>query len=243
MLAPLLGLLLGVTNLGPSPNLSSVLWSLGSWGLALYALKRQWVWRRGAATPVTLDPVELPEDTPVVLLPEGSALTLASLSRSRLVEIAGSVLVRCRLADSIACFEAPGEPLALGLPLRTGFSVVSEGRSWDGIDGRGLDQDASLDLLPITLLSLSSWRMLCPEGALHGDHSDLASYGAASSSEPCPTPLLPEARGLAQPMTRGVVRRGQWTPFDDEQAPEPAEYYLARWAALARGLAPEASSS
>ena len=85
-------------------------------------------------------------------------------------------------------------------------------------------------------------RVEVPDGALHGDEADRASYGAAGRSKPCPTPLLPEARDLAEPMTRGVVRSGRWTPLDLEGTHEPAEYYLARWAALARGLAPGASS-
>ena len=243
VLAPLLALFLAAAGADPFPRLGSVLCGLGSWGLAVYAWKRQWLFRRAAVTPLVIEPAELSGDTPVVLLSNGSALTLTSLGRHRLVQMGRSVLVRCRLADSIACFEAPAPPLTLGLPLRTGFSIVSEGRSWDGIDGRGLDHDARLTLLPVTLLPLSKWRVLCPDGALHGDEADRASYGAASGSEPCPTPLLPEARGLAEPMTRGVVRSGRWTPLDSEGTHEPAEYYLARWAALARGLAPGASSS
>ncbi len=211
-----------------------------AFGLSAYAMQRQWLFPR-PATRLTQGAFPLTDDALVAVLPGGSAVAVAWLTRLRTAVTDQWLVVHCGLARSLAVFERPAEgPVGATLPHASGFEIGTLGwgrvRRWDGVDGLALDRGANLRRAPVALMTHGAWRARFPDAPLLRPEGRDAPPAAREI-----VPKVPAARGIVRPMDWGVLR-GQWEPVDVTVAPPwsgqaegPAVTYLSRWAALARG--------
>lgn len=214
---------------------SGDLWTIAPASIALvllgYSLRNQWLLPTQAAGAVAGPrPAELDDDDVVAILPDGRALPLRWARRRRTVRCGQAVVVHCSLARSVAAFDAPAAGLAAVLPHPTGFQVAASGRTWDGVDGTALDGGAPLTPMALGLSTVSAWEREFPGGELW-----LPASGPLPA-ERTVTPLVPGARGVTDAMAWGRVEDGCWTAQELDVEPEIRGRYLARWAAVRRGI-------
>lgn len=197
-------------------------------GLAafLYALSRQWLLIDASPQLVEGEDRLLAAGDLAVVLPDGSAVPLALLARLRTARVGDDTLVHCGLARSLALFQAAGD-LRPELPHATGFSLIGPGGLWDGVDGAPLAGGAPLRRGELSLSDGADWRAAHPTAVLYA----LAEQREAVAPA-VPTPRVPGARSVADPMRLGSVRDGRWSSGREGSA----DLFLARWAARARGL-------
>jgi len=235
LLAPWLGTFRRVVMIGSVATLPPLLAHAGVDGLLpasvglvafLYALGRQWLLMDSA--PVLVpgeDDLLAPTDLAVVL-PDGSGVPLALLARLRTARIGDDTLVFCGLARALTLFVSAGD-LRPELPRATGFSVAGPAGVWDGVDGASVLGGEALRRSALTLADGETWRSSHPDAVLY------VLEGQRKAIPPTvPTPRVPGSRAVADPMRLGAVRDGRWSSSTEE----PADLFLARWAARTRGL-------
>jgi hypothetical protein len=204
---------------------------------AAYAWRRQWLLPRHAPVLVAAEgTMELSTQELVAVLAGGAAVPLRLLAHLRTARVADRLVVHCALARSLTVFDSPVDPVAAVLPHATGFFVGSKGRLWDGVDGSAHDRGPPLRRCPVGLSTYASWRQTFPEGALY-----LQGLGRSLPNHPLLFPVSAE-RSAPGAMDWGTVEHGVWVPAALDLCPDPAaagdRYYLARWAAKRRGMAP-----
>ncbi len=185
-----------------------------------HASRRQWAFGLRAHAAAPRD--DVPDDAPVVLLPDGRAVPVAWLHAARLVRLDDVLLVGCSLAGSVAAFEVPpGGPVLVLHPLAVGFAIGGR-RRWSGVTGEALD--GGVDLTPVDLAL----------GPARGATSRL---GPASGALPSPSSRRVRIPGAdAEDATDvGLVAGGVWSAAPFPEGPAPRRY-LARWAARVAGL-------
>lgn len=203
-----------------------------------YAWRRQWLVPRRVPSLVPSEgTTELDAQELVAVLPGGAAVPVRLLARLRTALVGDRLVVHCALARSLAAFDPPGEPVAAVLPHATGFFVGGGGRLWDGVDGHAGDPGAPLRRRSLSLSTYSGWRRAFPQGALY-----LEQPGQQLPDEPFVLPISRE-RSAPGAMEWGTVENGQWAPAALDACSDPAavgdRYYLARWAAERRRVAPQ----
>lgn len=198
--------------------------------LMAYAVRRQWLFPKTAPRLASTEMMPRPEDL-VAVLPDGNAVALRWLAKLRTARVENLLLVHCGLSRSLAAFRAPSGDVAAVLPHPTGFLIGTRTRTWDGVDGLATDGGSSLEAVPIRLMTQAAWRLRWPSAGL------MAPVGA-TSLPPIDSrfPRLPGARGVPDPLAWGRVSAGRWEAHDPS-SDEQAGRFLARWAALRRGLA------
>ena len=222
--------------------IESLLPTLGAVISAAYAIRKQWLIPNHAPRfepcSVKLDPMTL-----LAVLGDGSAVPLSWLRTHRTVRVGSVMIVHCGIARSLTAYSAGEVPhdVAAVLPHGSGFLIGNGTRRWDGVNGKALWGGEDLKRLPLSLCRASAWQ---------GDVASNVLYGPAGKpprvSSKNPTPRVPGARGVENAAQWGrVLFEERWEPVTDEELmryqPEqssrdnPASFYLARWAAIARG--------
>lgn len=227
------GAQLNLAALGPPATAAALVTSC-----AAYAWRRQWLWPRPATLlrPVELAAAALAEEDLVAVLDDGAAAPLGWLERHRTARWGDVVLVHCGLSLATSALAAPtGRALAAWLPHRTGFWIGGAGQRWDGVDGHAEGGAGDLPRRPLAVMPLVAWRQRWPQGQLLGD-------GASRGVQRQRAALTRSAVGVADGARLGVVEGNAWRPLNLDAAAGHGEktaaapYYLARWAAVARGL-------
>jgi len=213
--------------LGPPVLVGAAIW---------YALKRQWLEPRPAA-PLSAFAGHPGKDALVAVLPGGEAVGLAWMRRSRTATVGDLCVVHCGVARSLAAIVGAGAAPKAWMPHASGFSVRSGGIHWDGVDGTGLVDPASMARAPVGLCTFEAWRAAYPDARLLRPEPFAA-------PRPARNVVVAGAREVADAMRWGVVEDGAWRALSDADlavCPDvgdsaPRRYYLSRWAARVRGL-------
>ncbi|MBR58284.1 MAG: hypothetical protein CMH54_09710 [Myxococcales bacterium] len=204
-----------------------------------YMHRRQWLWGYKARPTAPIDAeiyAGLSPELELAVTPEGHAIPLGWLARSRIATIGEDWIVHCSIARSLSLFRAPESstcPRAT-LPHRTGFYVgnLAGDQCWDGVDGSTVRGPSPLHLRSIHRSTLGHWQKNWPDGQLYAD----ASFSSAMHAKAI-RPLVPDARQIENPQEWGLVTQGTWsTEAPDNASVPPGSYYLSRWAASARHL-------
>ncbi|GEM_PF-1856631 len=220
----------------PPPDVLGFGAILGVALLAMYAWRRQWLVPR-PATPLSAVNATLSDDEPMAVLAGGEAIPVRWLNLIRTGRWHNTLLVHCGLSRSLAAFSAPrSATMAAFLPTHTGFAIGDARQLWDGVDGAAIGKAPALPRKNIALMTAADWRRSHPDGVVVGPVP-------LPPSRPMLSPATRSSRGVEDGMRWGIVRGDSWSPLDDhlraeqaaESGPERA-YYLARWAAIARGL-------
>lgn len=210
--------------------------------LVAYAWRRQWLVPIKAAQTAQDERSTTADKTLVVALPSGDAMELPLLARVRTAWVTDLVVVHCGLSLATAAFRPvppkEGEKrgvFAAWLPHQTGFWIGDAKARWDGVDGAAHGRHERLERVPVVICTHAAWRRAHPDGRLLVPLPRVAPRTGVSA-------LTRSARGVEDGGRLGEVVAGTWRPLaigalDRCNFDQADRYYLARWAANARGLA------
>ena len=206
----------------------------------LYAWRRQWLLPQPAALLTPTD-AQLQDNDLVAVLSDGTATAIGWLERARTARIGTTVLMHCGLSRGTSAYKvAVDVPMKALLPHKTGYWIGDQGTLWDGIDGttasHGLLDASPLQRVPLLVCSLATWRQRWPSGQLVGPKPILSMRRSIKA-------VTKSARNVSDGARWGIVQDERWRALGDAElrqaltsaVPSPC-YYLARWAAIARGL-------
>jgi hypothetical protein len=213
------------------PTISTMSALLVGVAFTTYALRNQWVVSR--TTPILKAPAVSPgDDALVAILPDGNAVALSILARTRVSAYQDMLIVHCGLARSLSLFQVqdPANWFAR-LPHNSGFEISDGAGIWDGVDGSAINTDHDLERLEVGLCTFSNWRFAYPQATLLSISNREPPVNSAR------TPHLPGARSVKNAMELGQVDGENWRPLGEgDRTGSRYTLLLARWSADVRDL-------